>query len=152
MLSIIISLIIFETELIEFRDLDLQREYYSSIWYLLPLGIFGTITKSIRTSDSKVQIGLKVLGTLFLCLLAIGFFFINLFTIGFGAWTDLNTKYQRIDNDKIVIKEQQYDLGALGYGGNRVVISSPLTEYFEVNRLIDTTKIDKKEWVSINYK
>ena len=135
---------------IEFQDLGLRNDYYGSIWYLIPIGLLGTLTRSIKKSDSKVQVGLKVIGTLFLSILAIGFFFINLFTIGFGAWTDLNVKYQSVNNENVIIKEQQYDLGALGYGKNRVVISKPLTQYFEMNKLIDTTKIDKNEWVSID--
>jgi len=53
-------------------------------------------------------------------------------------------------NPEQQIREQRYDVGALGYGGNRVVEVKPFTRLFWKVTPVDTTKINKADWIRVD--
>ncbi len=89
---------------------------------------------------------LTIFATIGLTVLTFMFLLNNLFTIGFGAWTTFNIAYENKANSDRQIREQRYDVGALGYGGNRIVEVKPFAELFWQVSSVDTTKIDTAKW------
>ena len=73
-----------------------------------------------------------------------------MFMIGFGAWVTLNIKYEDKSNPNHQIREQIFDIGALGYGDTRVAEVKPFAIIFWEVSEIDTTTIDKTKWKLIN--
>jgi len=74
----------------------------------------------------------------------------HLFTIGFGAWTTFNIAYETKTNPEQQSREQRYDLGAFGYGSNRVVEVKPFAGLIWQVSPVDTAKIDKTIWIRVD--
>lgn len=72
-----------------------------------------------------------------------------IFKIGFGAWTTVTTIYRHKTEGKL-IKEQLFDVGALGYGGRRIVEIKPILNFLILPTQIDTLSINKNEWLYVN--
>jgi len=135
---------------IEFKDSKTSQFFYEIFFIYTPIAIlltlFGTIKKSygvfynIFTSFTTVALSVFIFYVLVQ----------SIFTIGFGAWTTTNIPYQHKENPSRQIKEQLFDLGALGYGGTRVVELQPFMFFFNKVNEIDTNRIDKKEWQLVN--
>ena len=74
----------------------------------------------------------------------------NLFTIGFGAWTTYNIAYEDKTNPERQIREQRYDVGALGYGEDRIVEVKPFAGLFWKVATVDTTNMDRAKWIRVD--
>ncbi len=110
------------------------------------LTLFGTVKKR-HDIIRKIMTIILTAGVALLC-----FFYLlnNIFTIGFGAWTTFNIAYENKHHPEQQIREQRYDAGALGYGGNRVVEIKPFASLFWKVTHVDTTKIDKANWIRVD--
>ena len=49
-----------------------------------------------------------------------------------------------------MIKEQLFDIGALSYGGTRIVEIKPILHFWILPTVIDTSTINKSEWENVN--
>ena len=109
------------------------------------LTLFGTFKRKKTKAQNLTFLALTVLSSI------ISFFIVVslMFKIGFGAWTTVSTIYRHKTENK-VIKEQLYDVGALGYGGQRIVEIKPVLKYWILPTKIDTMKINKNEWEFVN--
>ena len=72
-----------------------------------------------------------------------------IFSFGFGAWTTVTTLYKHKTENR-EIKEQLYDIGAFGYGGQRIVEIKPFLYFWVTPTPIDTLTINKTEWDYVN--
>jgi hypothetical protein len=133
----------------EFADYRLKHKFYDVIMQGLPISIlltlFGTIKRNKTKTQNFILFGLTVLTSI------LSFFIIIslIFRIGFGAWITVTTIY-RHKTKKIEIKEQWFDVGALGYGGQRIVEIKPFLYFWISPTPIDTLTIDKNEWEHVN--
>jgi hypothetical protein len=133
----------------EFADYKVMHNFYDIIMQGLPVAIlltlFGTITRENAKAKNWTFLGLTVLTSIISFVIMVSL----IFKIGFGAWTTVTTMY-RHKTDDIVIKEQLFDVGALGYGGQRIVEIKPILKYWILPTTIDTLKINKNVWKFVN--
>ncbi len=133
----------------EFADYKIMHNFYDTIMQGLPIAILLTLFGTIKRKKTRVQ-NLTFLGITVLISIMSFFIVVSLmFRIGFGAWTTVSTLYRHKTEDK-VIKEQLFDVGALGYGGQRIVEIKPVLKYWILPTKIDTSKINKNEWKFVN--
>ncbi len=133
----------------EFADYKVMHNFYDTIMQGLPVAIlltlFGTIKRENRKAKNWTFFGLTVLTSIISFVLMASL----IFQLGFGAWTTVTTIY-RHKTKNIEIKEQWFDVGALGYGGKRIVEIKPFLKYWILPTAIDTSKIDKENWILVN--
>jgi hypothetical protein len=133
----------------EFADYKIMHKFYETITQGLPIAILLTLFGTLKCEKTKARnwtfLGVTVLSSIISFFIMVSLFF----TIGFGAWTTLTTIYRHKTEDK-VIKEQILDIGALGYGGRRTVEIKPVLKYWILPTKIDTTTINKNEWIFVN--
>ncbi len=133
----------------EFADYKMMHNFYDTIMQGLPVAILLTLFGTIKRENSKAKnwtfFGVTVLTSIISFVIMVSL----IFKIGFGAWTTVTTIYRHKTEDK-VIKEQLFDVGALGYGGQRIVEIKPILKYWVLPTTIDTLKINKNEWKFVN--
>jgi len=133
----------------EFADNKVMHNFYDTIMQGLPVAILLTLFGTIKLENSKAKnwtfLGVTVLTSIISFVLMVSL----IFKIGFGAWTTVTTIYRHKTEDK-VIKEQLFDVGALGYGGQRIVEIKPFLKFWISPTPIDTLTINKNEWEYVN--
>lgn len=134
----------------EFRDHNTSNAFYNVILAGTPIAILLTLFGTLKKNHDKTRKLLTIFATIGLTVITSMFLLNNLFTIGFGAWTTFNIAYEDKTNPERQIREQQYDAGAFGYGGSRLVEVKPFAGLFWKISPIDTTKIDKTKWVRVD--
>jgi hypothetical protein len=71
----------------------------------------------------------------------------------FTAWSDAGTLYVRKDNSDIKIVSTYINEGAYGGGTSpedfHIVLRRPITSFLKIETAIDTTKINKDEWLKV---
>ena len=75
--------------------------------------------------------------------------FLNLTLFGFGKWEDVTLVARSNKNSKIIVVEQWFDNGALGYDGKRFVERNYFW-WWQKNSEIDTSKINWNKYKIIN--
>jgi hypothetical protein len=134
----------------DFRNHKTANDFYNVILPGTPIAILFTLFGTLKKRQDKTRKLITIFATTGLTVLTFMFLVNNLFTIGFGAWTTFNIAYEYKTNPERQIREQRYDVGALGYGGNRVVEVKPFAGLFWQVSPIDTTKIEKAKWVRVD--
>lgn len=133
----------------EFADYKVMHNFYDTIMQGLPIAIlltlFGTIKRENRKAKNWTFFGLTVLTSIISFVLMASL----IFQLGFGAWTTVTTIYKH-KTKNIEIKEQWFDVGALGYGGKRIVEIKPFLYFWISPTPIDTLTINKTEWDYVN--
>ena len=148
--STVFALTVGQSLPIEFRNNKVQSDYYYFVFTALPFSVILTLFGTIRKKYSKAKnwtIGVLTVLSAGLC------FFILvsvMFSIGFGAWTNEAILYRNKTDKNISINQQIFDVGALGYGGHRTAQLTPFLKYFQTIKQVDTTKIDKTQWIFVN--
>jgi uncharacterized membrane protein len=134
---------------IEFSDIKYRNTFYDINFYAVPVAILLTLAGTLKNSDEAKRKILKVWLTIFASGLSIPLLFAYILTLGFGAWTDLRVKFRKSENEDIRIVEQMYDIGAFGYAGQRTVKTIPLTPLFNYIIKVDTTELDRSDWIFV---
>jgi hypothetical protein len=133
----------------EFADYKVMHSYYDTIMLGFPISIVLTLFGTIKRKNTKTKNWTFISLTVLSSILAFALMASLIFKIGFGAWTTEMTLYKhKTEND--LIKEQLFDIGALGYGGHRIVKIKPILKFWILPEPIDTSKIDKNKWVLVN--
>ena len=133
----------------EFANPKLSQNYYDAIMQGFPISILLTLFGTIKKENTKTRNLVFVSMTIFSSILSFALIMNFLFTIGFGSWTTFTTIY-RHKTENIVIEEQRYDIGALGYGRHRIVELKPILKFWVLRTEVDTAKINKNEWDFVN--
>lgn len=145
----VFSLTIGQTLPYEFADYKIQHKFYDTIIFGLPfavlLTLFGTIKKENSKTKNWIWGGTTVL-TAILCF--VGQLFM-IMSFGFGAWTTETILYKHKTENR-VIKKQLFDIGAFGYGGQRIVETKPFLKIWILPTQVDTQTINKEEWKFVN--
>lgn len=146
----IYSLTIAQNVPIEFADWRVMHNYYNIVFGGVPMAILLTLFGTIKKRGS-------ILGNVVICFITVFMVFLSymiligmMFSIGFGAWINESILYQKTTDQTITINEQIFDVGALGYGGKRIVKLEPFMRYWNTITLVDTSSIDKSKWSVTN--
>lgn len=134
---------------IEFADWRHMHLFYDITLQGLPIAVLMTLTWTLKKDrPQKTNIAIGILTPT----IAIGIFFLTLFLMfsyGFGAWVDEQIIYENKANPNVTIKKQLWDIGAFGYGGQRTVKLTPILEIWNWVEEIDTTEIQKDNWILV---
>ncbi|MFN4122737.1 MAG: hypothetical protein ACK4GL_05455 [Flavobacteriales bacterium] len=144
-----LSLTLAQVVPIEFAEADVKFAYYETIMQGLPIAIlltlFGTIRRNNKIAHNWAFVGLTVMVSIASFYMMV----VLIFQLSFGSWIKVNTIYRHKSQTK-EIQEQWFDIGALGYGGQRIVVIKPFLKYWIIPSNVDTTKLNKKEWEMVN--
>ena len=145
----IFSLTIGQKVSYEFADYKLSQSFYNIIMQGFPIAILLTLFGTLKRENTKTKnwtfIGVTILTSILSLVLMVNY----IFTIGFGNWLTFSIIYRHKTESK-VIKHQRYDIGALGYGRERIVEMKPILKYWVLPKEVDTAKIDKSKWKLVN--
>lgn len=134
-------------------SIQLQKEYVSGMQNMVVYGIPISILLSLFfTVSAKHEKYINLQFIFFTPVISYcSFLAASIFSLLFGNdWVNLSIMYENKSNREETINEQLWDVGALGYGGNRFVQVKPMFGIFEKVNEIDTSQINKDEWVWVN--
>jgi hypothetical protein len=126
-----------------------MQKFYIIIIGGLPIAVLLTLIWTLKKSNTKkrnIVTGILTViatGVVVFCSIYL------IFSYGFGAWINQEIVYEYKLNPKRTINEQIYDIGAFGYGGQRIVELKPFFKYWYEVQPIDTTKIELENWVRV---
>lgn len=135
----------------EFASDVVQNNFYALIEIGLPISVLCTLFGTIQDSASKDTKLLIVISTIIISFLCIVVQLSLLFEINFGDWNTISILYKH-KTEKREILYQQYDIGALGHGADRIVELKPILQFWVLPTPIDTNTIDTKEWKFVDIK
>jgi cytochrome c biogenesis factor len=136
----------------EFANWHLGQTFYNIIipgfMFSILLTLCGTIKKHKSLKQNLATIGITIIG------LIIGFFICTVisFSVGFISIANNNILFKNIKTPCITIVKQSIGQGAFGEDGHRIVKLEPFLKYWNKVELIDTSKINKTEWIFVNKK
>nr|WP_319401795.1 hypothetical protein [uncultured Carboxylicivirga sp.] len=133
----------------EFADYEIQNFFYDTIILGLPFAVILTLFGTIKKSNTKLKNIIISISTILMTALCFISQLLLFFTLGFGVWTTESIIYMH-KSDNREIKYQLFDIGAFGYGGNRIVETKPFMKYWILPIEIDTTTIEKNQWILVN--
>ena len=126
----------------------------SSYWEMSSIGVFIsavilTISSISKKSSPRIKLGMTLLSPIFGITAYAILIFLNLTLFGFGKWEDVTLVARSNKNSKIIVVEQWFDNGALGYDGKRFVERNYFW-WWQKNSEIDTSKINWNKYKIIN--
>ena len=126
----------------------------SSYWEMSSIGVFIsavilTISSISKKSSPRIKLGMTLLSPIFGITAYAILIFLNLTLFGFGKWEDVTLVARFNKNSKIIVVEQWFDNGALGYDGKRFVERNYFW-WWQKNSEIDTSKINWNKYKIIN--
>ena len=148
---LILGAILFDTLSLEFKDEKFAIDLPIIFLLAIPFGIMLTLTGTIKKGKTKEKNWTAFGLTLFITVAT--FFIIYFLAINSaGVWTNELILFRNKSDNKISINKQIYDLGALGHDREsiRIVKVKPFVIYFNQVTKIDTAKLDKKQWLTVN--
>lgn len=134
---------------VEIKNREIQSHLYIFIFFALHIAIFLTLTGTLKYCKSKSIKVLNIVGTILVAGIMSKFLISNMFKIGFGTWITLSVLFEH-RTDKSIVLEQIFDIGALGYGGKRVVKLTPILNIWNYVEYIDTANLNKVDWKYVN--
>jgi hypothetical protein len=134
----------------EFRNMEMRSNFYDVLLPGAPAAVLFTLFGSLKKSQEGIRKASIILFTTVAAFFCFYLLMINLFNFGFGAWSTFNIAYEHKMNPERQIREQQYDMGALGYGGWRIVEVKPFAGLFFRISPVDTAKIKAQEWLRVD--
>ena len=134
----------------EFNDENLSDSY----WQFSSFGIFIsvvilTLSSISKKSSPRIKWGMALLSPIFGITAFTILIFLNLTLFGFGKWLDISRVARSIKNPEIMLIEQWFDNGALGYDGKRFIEQKNYC-YWERNIEIDSSKINWEKYKILN--
>ena len=114
-----------------------------------PIAILFTLFNTIKKENTKTKNWINLSITIFTSIISFALLVSLVFNIDFGSWITYSTIYKH-KKENLTIKEQRYDIGALGYGRHRIVELKPILKFWVLPTEVDTTKINKNEWKFVN--
>jgi hypothetical protein len=134
---------------IEFADWRVLHKFYEKIIEGLPIAVLLTLIWTLKKSKSKRRNIITGILTFMVAIIVCFSSIFLVFSYGFGVWINYEIVYEHKVNPEQTINKQIYDIGAFGYGGKRIVELKPFFKYWKKVQLIDTTKIETKNWIRV---
>jgi len=133
----------------EFANYKTQHKFYDIIIRGLPFSVLFTLFGTIKKDNSKTKNWTWGTLTVLISILCFVAQLFMIFLFDFGVWRTITTIYKHKTENR-EIKEQLYDIGAFGYGGQRVVEIKPFLGFWISQTPVDTLIINKAEWEIVN--
>jgi len=134
---------------IEFADWKVMHLFYDIILQGLPIAVLLTLVWTIKKERLKrINITIGVLTPL-AAVLVFYYTISTMFSVGFSAWVNWEIIYENRENSSKTINRQMLDSGALCYGPKRIVQLSPILGIWNVVTVVDTSEINKTDWVLV---
>ena len=133
----------------EFANSKLSQNYYDIIMQGFPIAILFTLSGTIKKENTKAKNWINLSLTILTSIVSLALLVSLVFNIGFGSWITFSTIYRHKTKD-LAIKEQRYDIGALGYGRHRIVELKPILKFWVLPTEVDTLNVNKNEWKFVN--
>jgi len=135
---------------IYFVDHEWRLIYYPTLLIITSLAIPTLVYRRIYNPKKSNWISSTLYTLLVFASVIVVFGFITLGKC-MVIWTDAETYYVNKNNPEVKIISRYSDLGAFGGGTEptdyEMVLSRPITSQFKLQTKIDTTKINKAEWI-----
>ena len=136
----------------EIADGKLKQQFYDIIMQGLPIAVLLTLTGTIkRTYDKSKNIAIIVV-TIIGSIISFFIMVSLLFSVGFLTITNDTLLYRDKTRPTTIIMSQTIGQGALGEDGHRTVKLEPFLKFWNKTTIIDTTTIDKSEWIFVSKK
>jgi hypothetical protein len=136
----------------EFADWKLGRQFYDILMPGLPVAILLTLTGSIKRTNDKSKNIIIIVVTIVSSAISLFILISMLFSVGYLTITNDILLYNHRTNQTTSIITQTIGQGASGVDGNRIVKLEPFLKFWNKTTIIDTTIIDKADWIFINKK
>jgi len=135
---------------LEFANDSIKSDYQRFILITIPGGILFTLFGTLKSKDRIILKLIKILITGTIAGFSVFILFISI-AVDMCSWTDKQILYQNINNHNTKIIVREFGCGATDSGQPNIHIQKVqnFTDYFILRKEIDTTCIDKKEWIKI---
>jgi hypothetical protein len=134
----------------EFADWKLSREFYDHIMQGLPIAVLLTLTGTIKRTNDKSKNITIIVATIIGSIVSFIIMVSMVFSVGFLTITNDTLLYKHKNNPTTTIMTQTIGQGAFGADGHRIVKLEPFLNFWNKISIIDTTTIDKSEWIFVN--
>jgi Ca2+/Na+ antiporter len=126
------------------------REIYAELYVVgIPCVILSSLFFTISSKNSKwVNIQFVIFTPVVTFFAYLFFSFLSIYFE--DHWVNNTIVYENKINRHHTINEQLKDVGALGYGGERVVEIKPFLGVFQKVTEMDTTQMNHKDWSLVN--
>lgn len=137
---------------LEFTNNDYQDLFEEIQFWVLPIAILLTLFGTLKSKDSAANKGIKIALTISISILT--FFFLFMLAFNMCAWTTDKTLFYNTNNKASKIVLRDFGCGATdsGYPTYKVCKIRNISPLFIWVTGIDTTKIDKQIWLSVENK
>jgi hypothetical protein len=136
----------------EFADRKMSQQFYDIIMQGLPIAILLTLTRTIKQTNDKSKNIILIFVTI-ICAVISFFIMVSLFfSVGFLTIRNDTLLYKHKTNQTKTIITQTIEQGTLGADGHRIVKLEPFLKFWNKTTIIDTTTIDKADWIFVNKK
>jgi hypothetical protein len=133
-----------------FVDQGFSLFFYPVLLILTVVTVYINTYNAMYLPHKDNRLYSAIISTLITLLVFIVFAFITLSKI-LAVWTDAGTIYTNKSNPNIKIVSRYINEGAFGGGTEpgdyEIVVNRPFTPFFKIKTSIDTTKINKNDWV-----
>jgi hypothetical protein len=135
---------------IEFKSCTFRQNFHITMIFSLPIGILLTIFKLFRGEINYTSYIVKRI--LFKIVISFTYLYLIFFTafmliFFINCWKDDSLLFENKKNKEIIIVDQIWDEGALGYGGHRIVKINPILPGLIYVKQIDTSKLENTNWI-----
>lgn len=126
------------------------REIYAKLHFVgIPIVILLSLSFTLSSKNTKwVNIQFAIFTPIVTFLAYVTFVFLAIFFDDY--WVSYSILYENKNNKHHTINEQKKDLGALGYGDDRIVEVEQVLGVFQKVTIIDTLQINHREWTLVN--
>jgi hypothetical protein len=133
---------------IECTHKGLVEVYTVTRFYGFPVAILFALCGTVRATDSPLEIGLKVIGTVIVSGISVFVLFLALFG-GMCAWSSGTTLFIHKNDPATKIVLRDYGCGATDSSPPKYALfkERKLIDYFYWEAEFDTLSMDKREWV-----
>jgi hypothetical protein len=136
----------------EFSDWKLRQQFYDNITQGLPIAVLLTLTRTIKRTNNKSKNIIIIFATILVSIVSVFIMVSVFFLVGFLTITNDTLLYKHKTNPTTIIMSQTIGQGALGADGYRIVKLEPFLNFWNKTTIIDTTIIDKSDWIFVNKK
>jgi hypothetical protein len=151
-ISIIFTFTIAQFLPISIKDINLRDECYYYLLIAFPFAILLTCFGTVKNKNKKIKNGIIIIVTIGLSI----FSFVSIFPIYFiilSTWSNDTVLYKNKYKSNVTIVEQIWDdMEPLKEREHRVVELRSFLKYFQIAQKIDTTKMDKSQWIAAGTK
>ena len=134
---------------LEFASDSIKYNYREFLLFAVPLAMILTLLETLRLNDSMATKIIKSIVTIIIAGWTAFIILISMFDM--CSWTNRQVLYMHKNDSNIKIIVKDFECGATDSGEllTGVYQVQTITKYFIRSTKIDTTEIDKSEWIKV---